>query len=62
MGCIHDKEVQFLLLKAESYTNPSGYFFTVQRQEPILIKIITKLPGTIVPVCHQWVNYGLKKY
>jgi hypothetical protein len=62
MGCKHGKEIQFVLLKADGYTNPSSYFFTVHRQEPILIKMITKLPGTLVPVCHLWVNYGLKKY
>jgi hypothetical protein len=50
MGYINDKDVQFFA--SESRDPIISVIFTVHRQEPILFNIITKSPGTVVPVCH----------
>ncbi len=52
MSCIHDIEIQFFAFESRDTCQSFELFFTVQIQEPVLLKIKTKFPGTIVPICH----------
>jgi hypothetical protein len=50
------KKSSYLLLKGDIHASHSGYFFQCTDMNLYSLKIISKLPGTIVTVCHQWVN------
>ncbi len=48
MDCIDYKKDQFFAFERSYPCKSVQLFFTVHRHEPILLKIISKLPGTIV--------------